>query len=281
MPPSPATLRVIQISDTHISTRHAHFAANVAAMRHWVAAQRADLIVNTGDLSMDGAADPADLEAAAEWHRDLGCPVLSVPGNHDVGDSPALRPDQQVTAARLTAWRARIGPDRWVLDRAGWRLVGLNAMLLGSDHEEEALQFEWLEEAVAHRGPIALFLHKPLFVDDPAEPAHGYWTVPPAPRRRLLDIIAAAEVALIASGHLHAHREAQFGPTRHVWAPSSAFVVGAMQPDLPGTRRLGAVEHRFSAAGVTSRPVGPEGLADLPIDPVVDAIYPRPTAAPA
>jgi alkaline phosphatase D len=277
-PTQAPSLRVIQISDTHISTRHDHFAANVAAMRAWVTAQNADLIINTGDVSMNGAGDTADLDAAAAWHRDLGAPVHSVPGNHDVGDSAALRPDQALDDARLAAWRDRIGPDRWQVDAAGWRLIGLNAMLLGTGHAQEEQQFAWLAEAVAHTGPIALFLHKPLFIVNADEAAAGYWTVPPAPRHRVLDILAGGEVLLIASGHLHIHRQRRIGITRHVWAPSSAFVVAEMQEDLGGARRLGAIEHVFSLAGVDSRHVRPEGLADLPIDPVIDTIYPSPVA---
>jgi alkaline phosphatase D len=271
----PARLRLIQISDTHISARHGHFAANTAAMRAWLVGQAADLIVNTGDLSMDGAAGGADLDAAAAWHRGLGAPVRSVPGNHDVGDCAALRPDQTVTDDRLAAWRERIGPDRWVLDAAGWRLIGLNAMLFATGHAEERAQFDWLAETVAHPGPIALFLHKPLFIDHPDEGARGYWTVAPAPRRRLLDILSGRDVALIASGHLHIHRQGGFGPSRHVWAPSAAFVVGDTQEELGGARRLGAIEHVFSPARVESRFVRPAGLTDLPIDPVIGTIYPR------
>ena len=273
-PTRSASLRVVQISDTHISTRHQHFAANNAAMRAWVAAQNADLIINTGDLSMDGAADAADLDAAAAWHRSLGAPVHSVPGNHDVGDSAALRPDQTVDDRRLAAWRDRIGPDRWVVEAAGWRLIGLNAMLLGTGHAEEEAQFAWLTGAAAHAGPIALFLHKPLFIDNADKSPRGYWTVPPAPRRRMLDILAGRAVTLIASGHLHCHRQRQIGTAQHLWAPSAAFVVGDMQEDLGGARRLGAIEHVFSPAGVESRYVRPDGLSDLPIDPVAHTIYP-------
>ena len=102
--------------------------------------------------------------------------------------------------------------------------------------------------------------------------------MPPAPRRLVLDILADRPVMLIASGHLHIHRQRRIGITQHVWAPSSAFVVAEMQEDLGGARRLGVLEHIFSPAGAESRLVRPEGLVDLPIDPVIDTIYPSPVA---
>ncbi len=268
-------MRIIQISDTHLSAAHPHFAANNEAIRTWLAAEQPDLIVHTGDLAMDGAADEADHAIAATWNSGFRAPVLSVPGNHDVGDVAAIRPDQTVDAVRLAAWRKHHGPDRWLLDRAGWRLVGLNAMLLGSGHEEEEAQFAWLTTALATDHPVALFLHKPLFIDGPDEGPRGYWTVTPEPRRRLLALMDRARVRLVASGHLHIQRSLHLDGIDHVWGPAASFVCGASQEDLGGARLLGAVVHEFGAERVTSRFIRPTGLDDFTIEPVIDVIYPR------
>jgi 3',5'-cyclic AMP phosphodiesterase CpdA len=269
-------MRVIQISDTHLSRRHQQFADNAEALAQWVRDRKPDLIINTGDASMDGASDPDDLVYTAEWHASLGAPVLSVPGNHDVGDIAAIRPDQLIDDARLAAWRNLIGPDRWTHDAGDWRLIGLNGMLLGSGHPEEAHQFEWLAEAVGVDRQIAVFLHKPLFIEDPDEDPRGYWSVLPAPRRLLIERLASARVKLVSSGHLHGWRQETRAGIAYVWAPSGAFVVGAMQEELGSERRLGAVEHVFGADGVTSRFLRADGLQDLLIDPVVRDIYPVP-----
>ncbi len=269
-------MRIIQVSDTHLSAAHPFFAANAAAARAWLAAEQADLIVHTGDVAMDGAGAPADLALAAAWNAGLPAPVLSVPGNHDVGDVAAIRPEQTVDDARLAAWRAHLGADRWVHDQGGWRLIGLNAMLFGSGHAEEEAQFAWLAEALGTDAPVALFLHKPLFIDGPDEGPRGYWTVTPTPRRRLLGLIAGARVKLIASGHLHTHRELHLDGIDHVWGPATSFVCGESQEDLGGTRRLGALVHDFGADRVTTRFIRPDGLEDLTIEPVQHIIYPRP-----
>jgi len=271
-------MRVLQISDTHLSHRHRHFADNAAALADWLRAQKPDLIINTGDASMDGAIDPLDLEHTARWHADLGAPVRAVPGNHDVGDLESIRPDQVLDDARLAVWRRTMGPDRWFFDIEGWRLIGLNGMLLGGDHPEEAEQHRWLEESLLTDRRIALFLHKPLFVDEPDEGPRGYWTVLPEPRSRLVDALAGAKLRLVSSGHLHGWRRIERDGVAYVWAPSGAFVVGAMQEELGAERILGAVEHVFTPEGVTTRFLRVEGLRNDPIDPVVREIYPNPTA---
>ncbi len=269
-------MRILQISDTHLSRRHLHFARNAEVLAAWVRGHRPDLVINTGDASMDGAMELDDLEYTAEWHGALGAPVRAVPGNHDVGDIASIRPDQVIDAPRLDAWRRIMGPDRWSVDIPGWRLIGLNGMLLGSDHPEEAAQHAWLEEAVQVDRRIALFLHKPFFIEHPEEGPRGYWTVLPEPRRRLMDLLASASLKLVASGHLHGWRQESRDGVDYVWAPSGAFVVGAMQEDLGSERRLGAVEHVFTPEGVTSRFVTTDGFEDLLIDPVVREIYPIP-----
>lgn len=270
-------MRIIHISDTHLTQRLAHFAGNTTAIAKWIAAQQADLIVHTGDVAMDGAGDPADLAVGAAWNDAQGVEVRCVPGNHDVGDSAAIRPDQTVDDERLAAWHAALGPDRWTLDREGWRLIGLNAMLMGTGHPEEARQLDWFADALDHDGPIALFLHKPLFIDQPDEGARGYWSVPPEPRRPILGLMAKRDVRLIGSGHLHIHRQAEFAGVRHVWAPSAAFVVGEMQEPLGGHRVLGCITYDLGPGTVDVRYHRPDGMVDHEIDPVIHEVYPKPS----
>ncbi len=266
-------MRIIQISDTHLSVRHKHFAGNNAAIARWLGTEKPDLVINTGDLSMDGARLFDDQAYAAGWHAALGVPVLSVPGNHDVGDLVAFAPTQPVNAERLTQWQGLFGPDMWVHDLPGWRLIGLNAMLMGTGLPEEAAQEAWLRAAVASDSLVGVFLHKPLFIDRPEEPARGYWTVPPAPRARVLAILAGCRLAFVSSGHLHIARRLQHDGVEHIWCPAASFVVGPFQEELGGARVPGVIEHIFTAAGVSSRTLRPDGLDDLLIDPVGKEIY--------
>ena len=266
-------MRIIQISDTHLSVEHQHFSRNTDIIAASVAETGADLIVHTGDVSMDGALHRRDLELARDWNDRFSAEMLSIPGNHDVGDLAVFRPDQPLNDARLAAWRDVMGADRWTRTLGGWDLIGLNAMLFGTGHAEEEEQFAWLASVLGDARPIALFTHKPLCIDDLEEGARGYWTIAPGPRARLIELLAGKPVKLIASGHLHIERQRVIGGCEHVWGPASSFVVGDSQEDLGGVRRLGYVEHTFDGDAVTSRFVRPEGLEDLLLDPARDEIY--------
>jgi hypothetical protein len=56
-------------------------------------------------------------------------------------------------------------------------------------------------------------------------------------------------VALVASGHLHKARDFRRAGTRYIWGPASSFLVGAVQPPMPGEKRLGAVLYEFGERG--------------------------------
>ncbi|MDR3493394.1 MAG: metallophosphoesterase [Ancalomicrobiaceae bacterium] len=267
-------MRIIQISDTHLSAEFSHFAANAETIGRHVAASGADLVINTGDLSMNGAVSPADLALAAGWHRSLGVPVKAVPGNHDVGDRVEIRADQPLDDARLETFRRVIGPDRWVEDIPGWRLIGLNAMLFATGHREDEEQIDWLADVARVDAKVALFLHKPLCIDTLDEGPRGYWTVVPERRRPLLAALGQSDLRLVASGHLHIAKHRTIGGIEHIWSPAGSFVCGDMQEDLGGDRRIGWVEYEFSPDGFTHRFVFPEDARDLPLDPLHDLIYP-------
>lgn len=271
-------MRIIQISDTHLSPGKSHFAGNWAPLAAWIAGERPDLIIHTGDVTVDGADVEEDLRDAAERMRGLGAPFRAVPGNHDVGD--AGHPRQSVTDERLARWRAYFGADRWIEDVEGVRLIGLDAMLLGSGHPEEAAQAAWLEAAVTSAAGrrIAWFLHRPLFLDTPDEGDTGYWSVKPEPRARLIELVRRHSVALVASGHLHKAHDFRHGGSRYLWAPASAFLVGPRlkAPPMPGENRLGAVRYGLHGAALEAEIIGVPGLVPYLIDDVVDEVYPRP-----
>ena len=268
-------MRIIQISDTHLSRSKAHFSDNWAPLARWIGSERPDLVIHTGDVTVDGADTDDDLANAV--HLMAGLPVrsLALPGNHDVGETDHRH--QPVNNERLARWRARFGADWWVEEFAGWRLVGLDALLFGSDADDEAVQMAWLEAIMAKSAgrQIAWFLHKPLFIDSPAEGDTGYWSVKPQPRARLLALLERHRVALVASGHLHKAHDFRRGRTRYLWAPASSFLVGAIQPAMPGAKRLGAVCYEFAESGLSARICAVPGLAEHWLDEVRDEVYPR------
>jgi 3',5'-cyclic AMP phosphodiesterase CpdA len=269
-------MRIIQISDTHLSRGKAHFSNNWAPLAAWIAERRPDLVVHTGDVTVDGAEVEEDLRYAAELMRRLGVRFRAVPGNHDVGDAGHQR--QPVDDEKLARWRGHFGPDRWVEDVESFRLIGLDAMLLASGHPEEAAQMAWLAAVMeeARDRPIAWFLHRPLFIDSPDEGDTGYWSVKPQQRARLVELVRRHSVALVATGHLHKAHQTVCEGTRYVWGPASAFLVGPdMQPPMSGTKQLGAVQYEFDGTGLQAEIMDVPGLTQYWIDDVVDEVYPR------
>ena len=121
-----------QISDAHLGAGTPLFRANFDRVVAALDALRPDVIVHAGDASLDGAGGDADLVFAAKSHARLPRPVLCVPGNHDVGDHPERAPKQPVDDAQLNRFRHHLGRDRWVEDRDGWRLLGLNSQMMGA-----------------------------------------------------------------------------------------------------------------------------------------------------
>ncbi len=268
-------MRIIQISDTHLSRGKPHFVGNWAPLARWIAEQRPDLVVHTGDVTVDGAGVEEDLAYSAGLLRELGVRFRAVPGNHDVGEAGHSR--QPVNDERLVRWRSYFGEDRWVEDIEDWRLIGFDALILGSGSDAEAVQAAWLEAvtAEAEGRRITWFLHKPLFVDSPEEGDTGYWSVKPEPRAWLMALLRRHSVALVASGHLHKARDFRREGTRYLWAPASSFLVGPAQPSMPGEKRLGAVHYEFGRTGFEAEITPVPGLTEYWLDDVIDEVYPR------
>ncbi len=223
------TFRIAQISDTHLSAGKPFFVPNFTRIAEGAAADAPDLLVNTGDISLDGVTCEADLAEARRLHDGLDLPVRYVPGNHDIGDNQDIPGPHgyPIDAARRQRYRRHFGADWWSLDVPGWRLLALNAQLFGSDLEAAQEQEEFVAETVAGVGTrrLALFVHKPLFDRSPDEETLGGRFLNPAPRRRLLASLAACRPRVVACGHVHQYRVTEFKGTRHVWGPSTGFVL--------------------------------------------------------
>ena len=95
-------VRIVQVSDTHISRKRAYFVDNWDVFVEEMRRQPPDLIVHAGDVSFDGADDEDDIAFARREKDRLCAPWIAIPGNHDVGKSPlAVRLGQPVNAERM------------------------------------------------------------------------------------------------------------------------------------------------------------------------------------
>jgi SAM-dependent methyltransferase/Icc-related predicted phosphoesterase len=256
-------IRIIQISDPHLSAGRPFFQHNWEMLVDLLNEETADVIVCTGDMTIDGANVQSDLAFASHQFERISNKVLFVPGNHDIGNSiPDVRGGETViTEARRQAYRRFFGNDCWVRDIGpAWRLVGLNSMLFGSGIAGEEQQWDMLEEAIrsAAGRSVMVFQHKPLYHRTADETTPTQSAIYPEHRARLKKILSGAKRLVACSGHIHNYRTAQWGKIAQVWAPSTSFVMSIPgHKPVKGTRRVGYLRHTLDGTGASHEFVEP------------------------
>jgi 3',5'-cyclic AMP phosphodiesterase CpdA len=267
-----AAKRVIFVSDTHLSPDTPEAQQNWASVIRYVATINPDLVIHLGDLSLDGARNPADLVHARAQLESLPAPWTAVPGNHDIGDNPlpGRSEDVAVTEERRQRWLDVVGGDYWSLTIDDWTLLAVNSQLAGSRLAAEATQWSWLEGELRGAGAgqrLALLAHKP-FTPPEAElgtaPPYRFW--PPASRERLAHLLGIRSPDLFVSGHVHQSREVHLDGTAHVWVPTTWAVLPDHAQPVLGAKRCGVLSLSF-APGLAPQPTfcEPYGIRQLTI----------------
>jgi 3',5'-cyclic-AMP phosphodiesterase len=247
------TFRIAQISDTHLSDRKPFFVDNFVRIGQAIRQTATDLVLNSGDISLDGAGHEDDLVAARRLHDRLAMPMRFLPGNHDLGDSQDSpgHGEASIDVTRRDRYVRHFGPDWWSFDVPGWRVIGINAQLLGSTLKVAEDQHAAVADAVLGlaKRKLALFLHKPLFDQRAEETEVTGRFVNPVPRRLLLADLGAAVPSLVVCGHVHQYRETWSGETRHVWGTSTGYIIPDRRQPRYGLKEVGYVEHRLHEDG--------------------------------
>src|SRR5579859_541565 len=266
--------RLMQISDTHLARRLTKLTANFDRVADYIDTTRPHLVVNSGDLAFDAPTSPDDLDYARSLHDALPVPCRYLPGNHDIGDNPTQFgpvPKELVSEKGRQAYIAAFGDDRWRFEAAGWCFIGLNSLVMNSGLVSEDEQFDWLAGELASSGgkPVALFLHKPIFLnapDDPELESSAIRYVPMPARRRLVEMLRTVDLRLVASGHVHQRRDFTLGHTRHIWSPSAGFIISDKRQERIGLKEVGLVEYRFQPDSFEVRHVRAPGHVDVDLD---------------
>jgi len=263
------TFRLIQVADLHLGAGQEHHLDNWRMVAAWIGRERPDLVVVNGDLVMGDPDDAGDRAFASAEIGRLEVPCRFLPGNHDIGDNVVSgKMPQRVNAERVASFQRHYGEDRFAHATTHWGFIGVNSQLFGSAGQpEEEAQWRWIESQLAEfKGKrIALFLHKPLFLDHPSEPDATDETLRQscldrASRTRLLTLAHAHGVKLISCGHKHQTRTFSLDGIYHFWGPSTACVNGAPNALHWGTREVGFIDYRFGPDGFSHRIVGADFL---------------------
>ena len=264
-----SSFRLVMLSDTHVSRTHPFFFHNWEVALEAANALAPDIALVCGDVTFNGPDAADDLDFGAEQITRLSAPVIrTVPGNHDVGYSPAAASMRQLmTPERRDAWIRSFGADFWSFDHGDWRFVGLNPFLFESGQDAEAEQEAMLTDALTgHDRPVGIFLHVPLFAHDPAETDEATTgTLRPAARKRLLDLCTkAGSVKFMASGHLHRDKRMRFQEIDFIWAPGTAFLsTGPRSNAWGGEPWVGFLDFRFEGDSYTVEKVEPQDMLNI------------------
>lgn len=261
--------RLIQVSDLHLGAGQAHHYDNWQLVAAWIEREKPEVVVVNGDLVMENPDIEADHAFAREAIGQLTVPTRYLPGNHDIGDNVLFgKMAQRVNDERRARFVRHFGEERWVFEGGGWAFVGINAQLFGSGGQPaEDEQWAWIEQSFAQLAghPIALFLHKPLFLDHPREADYEDLTLRQsvldlASRTRLLELCQRFGVRLVSCGHKHQSRSFSLNGIYHVWSPATACVNGRPDALHWGVREVGFVEYRFQRKRFTHRFIGADFL---------------------
>lgn len=242
-------VRVLQVTDTHLSARVPSADENWAAVVAAVPGLGVDLVVHTGDITRNGAEDPDELTLARERLDRLEVPWLAVPGNHDIGD--VGHEAHPLTVQRRGRYEALFGPGFWAEQLGAWRLVGIDSQTLAETSDIAAERWEWVAAQLDGAAPTALFMHRPLrpLTDVEVDAPNRYLNEPA--RGRLAALLDLASVRLVACGHVHQWRILDRAGRRHVWAPAVwASLPESKQPTM-GTKTVGAVVHELGDDAVS------------------------------
>ena len=168
-------------------------------------------VVVTGDLVQD----PSDPGLIDEFTRISGMlddriPLHLLAGNCDVGNAP--------TDSLLGQYRERFGDDNYSFDHGGVHFVVLDSSVAFDpthvprewDRQTEFLESDLARAAGEGTGRIVVFMHHPLFGENPGE-ADSPKAIPFERRRILLDLFHGSGVSTVFAGHWHANNYATDG----------------------------------------------------------------------
>ncbi len=179
-----------------------------------------DFLLLPGDLTQHG--EPENHTWLSERLAQLPFPAYVIPGNHDVPAQQAS--DRAIGVADFPSYYAKFGysnPEQLYYSHEilpGVRLIGLNSNQFDAQGEQigmgqiDPLQLNWLKETLSAAGDelILVMVHHNVIEHLPGQmrnPLGRRYMIQNA--AELLQVLQAADVQLIFTGHLHVQDIAQ------------------------------------------------------------------------
>jgi hypothetical protein len=224
-PAAPFTF--VQISDSHIGFNKPPNADARATFREAIAKvvalpQRPDFVIHTGDVSQLSREE--EFDDAQEMLKELGLPVFTVPGEHDMLDPDGGK-------AFLSRFgRGSKGAGWYSFDHRGVHfiaLVNVADLKPGGMGNLGAAQLAWLSDDLAGKPPsqpIVVFAHIPLWT------VYADWGWGTDDAAQALKLLARFGSVTVLNGHIHQITQKIEGRIAFHTARSTAFP----QP-APGT----------------------------------------------
>ncbi len=255
---------IAHISDLHLQSGSPARQAQVEPILKKINAMKPDLVVISGDVTDDGWDSDEELSWARRWLDErIGSDWFAIPGNHDVGNFVSL-PEGQITTERVDRWarwfdqtpaRRFDNPSQpSTPPSAGWYIIGLNSMLLGSGlkRERQLLNERYGEVSWTNRESFhtAVFIHSPIFIKNPSEKTAKeaeYW-LGPTRERKSFPLVG---INLLGSGHVHQTRLTEVDGVTIAWAPpaSGTWVHAPGLPNPPMPEQTGFFMHTLHDDG--------------------------------
>lgn len=237
------TVKLVQLSDTHLGVSNAPDAAlNLQMAVPLVNALNPDAVIVSGDVGED----VTQRAQAKTILQALRAPVYYVPGNHDITDD----------TNSLQSWRDQFGPDYYSFETKNVKVLMLDSELLGNYDNynagiveplsagmaaESQKMLNWLSLQGGTTNVLIAVQHIPLFLDNGFPDGNPYWTVNPPYDQSESSLLANLGITHLLAGHWHNGRVfTQNGLTIHV-APSTSW--------LPFGGQLGFAVHTIAADG--------------------------------